>query len=268
MGPDLDAVNQCLNQMVLGNYANPLEVTKNPLASIAGAEQTMRWNSRAISQIPDKENIECIVVANLIQRELSHQLLHIAHHNSYVFAPTTEVGQTISWDPKPISQLLGAEIAPVAGGQIELLLTAWGAESQTATADWESAHRSIISYSQRREILERFDVIAQREDNWDGLGSMKPSSISLDRAEHIMMKLLDSVISNGDEWIEPYICSDEDGYITVEWYGDERELHLRIEENEIEHTELESTDTHIKAHVDTIDGEDCFVFWKWFINEQ
>ena len=118
------------------------------------------------------------------------------------------------------------------------------------------------------EMLKRFDVIAQRGDNWDGLESLKPKDISLVRAKCIMEKLLDSIISSRDEWIEPYICSDEDGYITVEWYGDERELHLRIEENEIEYIQIENIDTKTKAHVDTIDGDNCFVFWKWFINEQ
>ena len=128
----------------------------------------------------------------------------------------------------------------------------------------EATYKNIIL----GEMLERLDVIAQREDNWDGLGSLKPNKISLDRADCIMMKLLDSVISNRYEWIDPYICSDEDGYITVEWYGDERELHLRIEEDEIEYTHLESVDTKMKAHVDTIGDDDCFALWKWLTNEQ
>ena len=117
------------------------------------------------------------------------------------------------------------------------------------------------------EIFTRLEVIAQREDDWDGLGSMKPNEISLDRAGHIMVKLFDSIISDEDEWIEPYICSDENGYITVEWYGNERELHLRIEEREVEYIEIE-IDTEMRAHVDTISGDDCFALWKWLINEQ
>jgi hypothetical protein len=119
------------------------------------------------------------------------------------------------------------------------------------------------------EILERFDVIAQREDNWDGLESLKPNEISLDKAKHIMEKLLDTVISKEYSWGEsPYVCSDENGYITVEWYGNERELHLRIEEREVEYIEIESIDTEMRAHVDTISGDDCFALWKWLINEQ
>ena len=265
MGPDLDAVNQRLNQVILGNYANPPEVTKNTLALVAGVEQPTPWNSIANSQIPETENIECIVVVNLIQRQISHQLRHIAHPKNYAFMPTTEIGQTISWDPKPISQLPSTEIAPVAGSQIELFLTDWGAESQSA---WKHTLTSIISYLQRREMLERLNVIAQREDNWDELGSMKPNRISLDRAEVIMMKLLDSVISNGDKWVKPYICSDEDGYVTVEWTGGKRQLYLRIEEDEVEYITLERINTKRKMGGDTIRGDDCFEIWKWLIDEQ
>ena len=140
-----------------------------------------------------------------------------------------------------------------------------GAESPTVTADIGRPDKNAIW----AEILERFNVIAQREDNWDGLESPKPIELSLVRAKHIMMKLLDAVISKEYSWGEsPYVCSDENGYITVEWFGDERELHLRIEEDEIEYIEIEDIDTEMKAHVDTISGDDCFTLWKWLINEQ
>ena len=139
-----------------------------------------------------------------------------------------------------------------------------GAELPTATADLVRPDKNAIW----DEILERFNEIAQREDNWDGLGSLKPNRISLDRTEHIMMKLLDSVISNGVEWTEPYICSDEGGYVTVEWTGGKRQLSLRIEEDEVEYITLERINTKRKMGGDTIRGDDCFEIWKWLINEQ
>ena len=128
----------------------------------------------------------------------------------------------------------------------------------------EATYKNIIL----GEMLERLDVIAQREDNWDGLGSLKPNKISLDRADCIMVKLLDSVISNRYEWIDPYICSDEDGYVTVEWTGGKRQLYLRIEEGEVEYITLERINTKRKMGGDTIRGDDCFEIWKWLINEQ
>ena len=57
-------------------------------------------------------------------------------------------------------------------------------EATPTTAVVDEIYKNIIL----GEILERLNVIAQREDNWDGLGSMKPISISLDRTKHIMDK--------------------------------------------------------------------------------
>ena len=138
------------------------------------------------------------------------------------------------------------------------------AVSPTGNADLGHVYKDIIL----GKFSERFDVVAQREDNWDGLGSLKPNKISLDRADCIMMKLLDSVISNRYEWRDPYICSDEDGYITVEWTGGKRQLYLRIEEDEVEYITLERINTKRKMGGDTIRGDDCFEIWKWLINEQ
>ena len=115
------------------------------------------------------------------------------------------------------------------------------------------------------ELLARFDVIAQREDNWDGYESKKPIELSLDRAKRLMEKLLDTVISGGHSWLAPFISSDEDGYITVEWYGEERQLHLRIEEDEVEYIKLQRTNTQREVHVEAIRSDDCFALWKWLI---
>ena len=126
----------------------------------------------------------------------------------------------------------------------------------------EEIYKNIIL----SEMLARLDTIAQREEDWDGLGSMKPNRISLDRAKHIMMKLLDSVISNEGEWMAPFISSDEDGYVTVEWQGDGRRLRLLIEEEEIEYTKLWRINTKRKVRTYNMRGDDCFEIWEWLIN--
>ena len=145
-----------------------------------------------------------------------------------------------------------------------------GIESPTANANFIHIYESAIRYFRKREISERLDVIAQREDNWDGFESKKPLEVSLYRAKRLMEKLLDDILSAGYSWLEPrpFISSDEDGYITVEWYGEKRQLHLRVEEDEVEYIKLQRINNRRKVHVDTIRSEDCFALWKWLINEQ
>ena len=76
------------------------------------------------------------------------------------------------------------------------------------------------------EILERFNEIARREDDWDTLESLKPREESLVRAKRLIEKLLDDILSAGYLWntCKPLISSDEDGYITVRWRGGGKRL--------------------------------------------
>lgn len=87
------------------------------------------------------------------------------------------------------------------------------------------------SKEHERQLSKRFDVLAQREDNWDGYDSKKPTKKTLVRAENLIGELFNSVIAAGHPWHTPFISSDEDGYITAAWYIGERELHIEIEKN-------------------------------------
>ena len=82
-------------------------------------------------------------------------------------------------------------------------------------------------WKQNLEISEQFDILAQREDNWDGHGSPKPTDLTLAHAKVVIDGLLDSVLSAGYRCDTPSISSDEDGDVTVAWYEGERQLHLQ-----------------------------------------
>ena len=118
------------------------------------------------------------------------------------------------------------------------------------------------------EMSKCFDAIAQREDDWDEFESKKPLEVSLDRARCLMKKLLNTAISKGYSWRKPhpFISSDEDGYITVEWQGDGRRLSLRIEEEEVEYAKLWRINTKRKVRTYSMRGDDCFEIWEWLIN--
>ena len=118
------------------------------------------------------------------------------------------------------------------------------------------------------EMSKRFDAIAQREDSWDEFESKKPLEVSLGRARCLMEKLLNTTISKGYSWRKPYpyICSDEDGYITVEWQGEGRRLRLRIEEDEVEYIKLWRINTKRKVRAYRMRSDDCFEIWEWLIN--
>ena len=119
------------------------------------------------------------------------------------------------------------------------------------------------------EILERFNEIAQREDNWDGLESKKPIKSSLIRAECLIEKLLDDLLSEGYSWhmFKPLISCGEDGYVTVRWRGNGKRLHLQIEEDEVRYIQSWKENNKRKARACRTSSDNCFEIWEWLIND-
>lgn len=117
-----------------------------------------------------------------------------------------------------------------------------------------------------QQLSERFDVLAQREDNWDGYDSKKPTKVTLVRTENIIGELFNSIISAGHPWITPFISSDEDGYITAAWHNGGRELHLEIEENQAEYTKIWGTNHDMKMEIDSLKSDNFLTLWEWLID--
>ena len=120
---------------------------------------------------------------------------------------------------------------------------------------------------QKLEISEQFDILAQREDNWDGRGSQKPVNLTLIHAKEVVYAFLNSVISAGYLCNTPSISSDGDGNITAVWYNDERQLHFQIGEHEAEYFRVWGTNIDTEMDVDYLKPENYLTLWKWFIDE-
>ena len=110
------------------------------------------------------------------------------------------------------------------------------------------------------------DVIDQREDNWDGYESQSPNKLSLNNARQFMNEFVDAIVSEGEVPLTPsLISSDEDGHITVEWHGEGRQLHLQIEEDEIDYIQVWGPNIDTEMHVDTLHSKDYLTLWKWLL---
>ena len=117
-----------------------------------------------------------------------------------------------------------------------------------------------------RKISERFDVLTQREDNWDEYDSKKPTKLTLVRAENLIGELFDSIISAGHPWLTPFISSDEDGFITAAWYEEERELHILIGENEAEHLQVWGTNIDTEMQEGVFSRDNYLTLWEWLLD--
>ena len=138
-------------------------------------------------------------------------------------------------------------------------------ETGTAITDFTQFRKSQIG-KKKLEISEQFDILSQREDNWDGRGSQKPTDLTLAYAKEVIGTLLDFVISAGHRWDTPSISSDGDGNVTTAWYKDERQLHLQIGEYEAEYFRVWGTNIDTEMDVDFLKSDNYIALWKWLID--
>lgn len=118
------------------------------------------------------------------------------------------------------------------------------------------------------EISEQFDILSQREDNWDERGSLKPTNLTLAHAKKVMDAYINSVTSAGYQCNTPTISSDGDGDITAAWYKGERQLHLQIREHEVEYFKVWGTNIDTEMEVDFLKLDNYLTLWEWLIDEQ
>ena len=117
-----------------------------------------------------------------------------------------------------------------------------------------------------REILDRFNTIGQRLDNWDEYGSKKPIEFALNRAKIVVKNFFDAVVNAEYTWFNPFISSDEYGYITVEWYRDERELHLLVKKDKTEYLQVWGIDIDAEMTDGIFSAENYLNLWKWLLD--
>ncbi len=141
-----------------------------------------------------------------------------------------------------------------------------GTSIETATTDFTQLRKYQVE-KQKREISEQFDILAQRENNWDGRGSQKPTDLTLVHAKGVMSAFLDYVISAGHRCDTPSISSDGDGNVTAVWYKNERQLHLQIGEHEAEYFKVWGTNIDTEMDADFLKPENYLTLWKWLIDE-
>jgi len=99
---------------------------------------------------------------------------------------------------------------------------------------WQRNHYSSLL----EPFKGKLQKIAEREDNWDGKGSKKPSPLALSHAHNTLEYFLYSIVDSGRLWKTPFVSSDEDGRLTIQWNREDHELHLEIDEEETEYIKV------------------------------
>lgn len=110
---------------------------------------------------------------------------------------------------------------------------------------------------------EKLLKVRQREDDWDGKGSKKPNRNALDRAYILLDTFLSAVIDSGRIWRPPFISSDENGHITIEWKSGRHELHLEFSQETEEYIKIWGTNIESEMHLGILTPAEYVNLWDW-----
>lgn len=113
---------------------------------------------------------------------------------------------------------------------------------------------------------EKLQKLGEREDNWDGKGSKKPSSLCLSKAHITLENFLYSIVNSGRLWLTPFVSSDEDGNITIQWNSGDHELHIEISDEGVEYIKVWGVNIEHEMHLGILKGKEFFNLWDW-LNE-
>ena len=113
---------------------------------------------------------------------------------------------------------------------------------------------------------EKLRKITEREDNWDGKGSKKPSPRVLYQAHNSLEYFLYSIVNSGRLWNPPFVSSNEDGHITIQWNDEGHELHIEIGEEETQYIKVWGVNIEHEMHLGILKDKGFLNLWDW-LNE-
>ena len=118
-------------------------------------------------------------------------------------------------------------------------------------------------YSFVSAFSEKLRRIIAQQDNWDGKGSLGPNINAVSTARMTLEGFLDAVITNGRIWKTPFVSSNEDGNITIQWNSGQHELHVEISDDCAEYTKVWGVNITHEMHVGILKEKDFLSLWDW-----
>lgn len=117
-------------------------------------------------------------------------------------------------------------------------------------------------------VLEYIDNLSHNNSYLEEYEIQPPNKKCIDNAKRLIISLISEIYSNGLRWIDPYVSSEEEDHILIEWYTDERQLHLEINDNDVEYIAFPTGKADSEMRDGKFNYKNCISHWKWLINEK
>ena len=122
----------------------------------------------------------------------------------------------------------------------------------------------------RLAILDEIDTLERwSEDYADNIAPKpdRPSDELIAKAKQVVGELLDMVISKDMRLDMPFICYDDDGYISLVWSVGDHELYLEIREDRIRYVKVWGINIHSEMEMGVPSRDNYLSLWAWLLND-
>jgi hypothetical protein len=147
----------------------------------------------------------------------------------------------------------------------------YGEDSISSASIWDrSSYREAQPIFQAIEsaIADRFRVISVRKDDWDKKESKAPSAEAIESAKPVIInatRILGRFLVPASQPTPPFITTDEEGAVTVQWNYQGRELHLRFTATDAEYTKVWGTNIHSEMEEDYLKDDSLKSLCQWLL---
>ncbi len=128
-----------------------------------------------------------------------------------------------------------------------------------------------LEFHQIVEMHRAIDSLSTVKENWDGEGSKKPTDKTLSTAKDFAKQFYNKINSSIYGWIDPRIYNEQNGYVSIEWQNQDRQLYFDIKDNSLEYTKMWKTvdkkgDIWRDSETDFVYTDNYIHLWEWLIN--
>ncbi len=139
------------------------------------------------------------------------------------------------------------------------------------TISQETHNPLNLEFHQIIRMHKIIDSLSEIKDNWDGEGSKRPTNKTISTAKILVKEFYIHINSSIFHWINPRIYNEHNGYISVEWQNQGRQLYFDIKDDDVEYTKMwktidEEGNTWRDSETDCPNMDSCIDLWKWLIN--
>jgi hypothetical protein len=119
------------------------------------------------------------------------------------------------------------------------------------------------------ETIEHIERLKSRPANWNGNDVAAPNPKSIEQAQQLLSEVFSAIHQIKEtEWISPFVASNEEGDVALEWAHGEKSLCLYVSANAQWY--LKSWGTNILNEMEDGDihsASDFLPVWRWLLGE-